>query len=243
MNKGQMELRQFTYQDIVIDYHIQYKKRKSLGIYIDVYGNIELRVPKETKDIQIQKLLEDKHDWIITKQREMKEKTKGFKEKEYKEGEAFLYLGRQIPIRIIEDVEHKGEEVVLKGDELHIYLIEFEELKVQQLLKRFYYKQCKALVEERIRIYQPNFKVKPKSVKISDNKKTWGTCNNHRELTFNWKLSMAPIDVIDYVVLHEMCHLVHLNHDRSFWRLLGKFIPDYEEKQEWLSQSHWKMVV
>ena len=54
---------------------------------------------------------------------------------------------------------------------------------------------------------------------------------------------MAPMEVLDYVVIHEMCHMIHLNHDRSFWRLVGKYKPDYEQCQEWLRQSHWKMVV
>ncbi len=70
-----------------------------------------------------------------------------------------------------------------------------------------------------------------------------GTCNSKRELTFNWKLAMAPLDVIDYIVIHEMCHMVHMNHDRSFWRLVGKYMPNYDEKQAWLANSHWKMVL
>ena len=54
---------------------------------------------------------------------------------------------------------------------------------------------------------------------------------------------MAPLNVIDYVVVHEMCHMVHLNHDRSFWRLVGKIIPDYEQRENWLNFSNWKMTV
>ncbi len=78
---------------------------------------------------------------------------------------------------------------------------------------------------------------------ISDSKSTWGTCDSMRQLTFNWKLAMAPLEVIDYVVVHEMCHLVHLNHDRSFWRLVGKILPNYEQRENWLALSSWKMNV
>lgn len=240
--------KEYTYNNQTIDYHIIYKKRKSLGIYIDVYGNIELRVPKETEDKQISNLLEAKWHWIISKQEEMKDKTKGFKAKEYVEGEVFLYLGKSYPIRINEDASYKSEYVELDEDELVITIKKYDdgnirEEKIKKLLKKFYYKQCKALITERINHYQPNFRVKPRGFKIANNKKTWGTCNSYRELTFNWKLVMAPIEVLDYVVVHEMCHMVHLNHDRSFWRLLGKYIPDYEDKQMWLRQSHWKMVL
>jgi len=240
--------KEYTYDNQTIDYHVIYKKRKSLGIYIDVYGNIELRVPRETKDKQIADLLESKWKWIITKQEEMKEKTKGFKEKEYVEGEGFLYLGQSYPIKIQEVQMNKNEKVEFQDKELVVYIKRYEEdkdyeEKMKKLLKRFYYQRCKALVSERIAYYQPNFRVKPRGFKIANNKKTWGTCNSLRELTFNWKLVMAPIEVLDYVVVHEMCHMVHLNHDRSFWRLVGKYVPDYEQRQEWLRVSHWKMVV
>jgi len=240
--------KEYEYNKQKIDYHVIYKKRKSLGIYIDVYGNIELRVPRETSDEQISQMIEAKWNWIISKQKEMKEKTKGFKEKEYVEGEVFLYLGKSYPIKIQEVQFIKNESVVLLEEELVISIKEYDnnkdkEERIKKLLKKFYYQRCKALVNERITYYQPNFRVKPRGFKIANNKKTWGTCNSMRELTFNWKLAMAPIEVLDYVVVHEMCHMVHLNHDRSFWRLVGKYIPDYEDRQLWLRHSHWKMVV
>jgi predicted metal-dependent hydrolase len=139
-----------TYNDQTIDYHVIYKKRKSLGIYIDVYGNIELRVPRETSDKQISEMIEAKWNWILTKQQEMKEKTKGFKEKEYVEGEVFLYLGKSYPIKIQEVQLIKSELVELQEEELVINIKHYEESKdkeekIKKLLKKFYYKRCKAL--------------------------------------------------------------------------------------------------
>lgn len=242
-----MGVKQFL--DQTLTYTLIYKKRKSLGIYIDPYGHVEVRVPKETTFEQIEKLLESKWAWIIEKQAEMKEKTKGFKEKTYTSGELFLFQGKSYPIKIISNHVETKEGVFFTGDCLEVYL-SAPELEAQdnhdlikKAMKRFYYQQCKALVESRIKHYQPFFKTKPRSIKISDNKKTWGTCNNHYELTFNWKLAMAPIEIIDYIVVHEMSHMVHLNHDRSFWRLVGKLMPDYEKCQQWLADSHWKMTV
>lgn len=226
-----------------IDYNVLYKKRKTMGIYIDVYGNIELRVPVATKDDQITGFIDQKWLWIISRQKEMKEKTKGFKQPEYESGETFLYLGQSYPIIINVDEKLIHDTVIFEKDQLEIR-VKVNDIKgIKKLMKRFYYKKCKALITDRIKVYQPKFKMKPRGFKISSNKKTWGTCNSMRELTFNYKLAMAPIEVIDYIVIHEMCHMVHLNHDRSFWRLVGKYMPDYEEKQEWLSASHWKMAL
>lgn len=233
----------YNYNNQALTYTIIYKKRKTMGIYIDVYGNVELRVPKTTTDTAINNLLENKWHWIAQKSAEMKEKTKGFKEKTYEEGEQFLYLGESYPIHIIEDSSVTRVSVELKDKTLEVIVPERDEDLIKKLLTRFYKQQCKKFVESRIRVYQSNFKMKPKNIKISSNKKTWGTCNSLRELTFNWKLIMAPVDIVDYVVVHEMCHMIHLNHDRSFWRLVGKYIPNYEEHQQWLKESHWKMVV
>ncbi len=98
-------------------------------------------------------------------------------------------------------------------------------------------KLMKPYVEKRIAEYQPHFKVKPKSFIIEDSLVRWGSCNSKRELTFNWRLALLPHDVVDYVIVHELCHLVHLNHDRSFWRLVGKLVPDYKEAMAFLGNT------
>lgn len=233
--------REFTLNDDTIICQVWYKKRKTLGIHIDAYGNIELRVPRATSDEAIRKLVEAKWHWITTKSGEMKERTKGFKKKEYSDGETFLLLGREYPIAIHEGVPE--EAIAFDGETLHLHVAERDPERMKQLMTGFYKKQCKQQVEKRIRHHQPAFKDKPRKIAISANKKTWGTCSSKRELTFNWKLVMAPLEVLDYVVVHEMCHMVHLNHDRSFWRLVGRIKPDYEACQAWLAESHWKMVV
>lgn len=232
-----------TFSGETIGFDLVYKKRKTMSIFIDFYGHIEVRVPKETTEESVLQFLEEKWDWIQQKTKEMKERLEGQKEKVYDPGEVFLYLGNSYPIQISEDLEAEQDYVVFEGNVLKIYVKQQEDERIKQALKRFYYQQCKALVEKRIRAYQSKFKTKPRSIKINDDKSTWGTCNSRFELTFNWKLSMAPPEVIDYVVIHEMCHMVHLNHDRSFWRLVGKMMPDYEQRQNWLALSSWKMNV
>ncbi|MEY2195151.1 M48 family metallopeptidase [Neobacillus sp. BF23-41] len=226
-----------------LSFEINYKNRTSMGIYIDVYGNVEIQAPKGTSDELILQLLEEKWDWIQQKSTEMKDRRLGQKVKVYDHGETFLYLGNDYPIQVSQDINIKQDYVVLEGDKLYIYVKQLEDEKIKQALKRFYYQQCKTLVERSIRSYQSNFKIKPRSIRISDNNRNWGTCDSRQQLTFNWKLAMAPLKVIDYVVVHEMCHMVHLNHDRSFWRLVGKIIPEYEQMENWLALSSWKMTV
>jgi predicted metal-dependent hydrolase len=232
-----------THSGEEINFDIKYKQRTSMGIYIDIFGNIEVQAPKGTPVESVLQLLEEKWDWIQQKSKEMKDRALGPNVKVYDHGESFLYLGNAYPIQIYRDINIKQAHVVFEGDKLHIYVKQVEDEKIKQALKRFYYQQCKALVERSIQSFQSNFKIKPRSIRISDNKRTWGTCDSKLQLTFNWRLAMAPQRVIDYVVVHEMCHMVHLNHDRSFWRLVGKIIPDYKEQENWLALSSWKMTV
>jgi len=167
----------------------------------------------------------------------------GQKVRVYDNGEVFQYLGCSYPMEIVQDINIKQDHVVIAGDKLTVYVKQPEYETIKQALKRFYYQNCKALVERRIRYYQSSFKVKPRSIRIMDSNSRWGTCDSNLQLTFNWKLAMAPLEVIDYIVVHEMCHMVHLNHDRSFWRLVGKMLPDYKERESWLAQSSWKMII
>ena len=105
----------------------------------------------------------------------------------------------------------------------------------EKRLKKFYITSCKKIVAERIKNYQQQLRVKPKIIEVVESNKQWGSCNTKKELTFNYRLVMAPIEIIDYVVVHELCHLLHMNHDRSFWRLVGSILPDYKKRQEFLN--------
>ncbi len=147
-----------------------------MGIYIDVYGNVELRVPKACKEEHIVELVESKWSWIVSKEKEMRERTKGFRAPPvYEDGEEFLYLGGRYPIEIVEGGEevHK-EKVEFENEVLRIFITKHDDVKIKKLMERYYKQRCKALVSERIRHYQPNFRVKPRGIKISGNKKTWG---------------------------------------------------------------------
>ncbi len=232
-----------TYSGSTISYEVKYKNRTSIGISINSYGEIEVQAPKKIADEKVLQALEDRWELIQEKLAEMKDRWNGPQEKVYDNNESFLYLGKAYPIKIFQDRKIKQDYVVFEEETLYIYVKQLDDEKSKQALRRFYYQQCKDLVQKSISVYQGNFKTKPRSVRISDSKTNWGTCDSNLQLTFNWRLAMAPREVIDYVVVHEMCHMVHLNHDRSFWRLVGKIMPDYKEKENWLSFSNWKMTV
>ena len=110
-------------------------------------------------------------------------------------------------------------------------LIDTTDMDDEQLasaVSRFYWQSTKSIVRERIGHFQKQLGVKPRAVKIERTYEYWGKCSGGREITFNHLLSLLSPELIDYIVVHELCHIHHMNHDRSFWRRVGSQIPDYK---------------
>jgi predicted metal-dependent hydrolase len=105
------------------------------------------------------------------------------------------------------------------------------------LLARWLAQQAAAYLPERVQIFAPLVGVQPRAVGVRYYKSRWGSCNSRGELQFNWLLLMAPPEVVDYVVVHELAHLRHFNHSPAFWQLVGRVMPDYARHRAWLKQQ------
>ena len=211
------------FENKVIEFNVQYGRGKKLSIHIDSFGFITLKVPKDTSEEMIVSTIESKGKWILEKIHEIGIARETPKAREYHAEGKFLYLGKEYFLHELIDSSELNEEALERN------------------LKKFYIASCRTIVEERIKIYQKQLKVKPKTIEIVESRVKWGSCSSDRNLTFNYRLAMAPIEVIDYVVIHELCHLLHMNHDRSFWRRVGSIMPDYKEKEEYLKRHGHSM--
>lgn len=145
-------------------------------------------------------------------------------EKIYKE-EKFLYLGKAVALGELIDLDDLDQELLKKK------------------LKKFYISSCKKIVNQRVKIYAKELRVKPKAIKVDESKRNWGTCTSDKEITFNYRLAMLPMEYIDYVVVHELCHILHMNHERSFWRKVGSILPDYKKTQESMGKYGALMIL
>ncbi len=149
---------------------------------------------------------------------------------------ACFYLGIKTPI-YLSDMRKSKTECLLEDSILVFYLDDktttvFSDDLLNIALHSFLFKQSKRYIEKRVSYYLTHFKVKPRKITIEKSIKKWGSCNAQRELTFNYMLITKHPDAIDYVVVHELCHMTHLNHDRSFWRLLGSILPNYKSLEK-----------
>ncbi|WP_411346255.1 M48 family metallopeptidase [Paenibacillus sp. WLX1005] len=199
--------------------HVEYSKRKKVAIQLDPNGLLTVKVPNGTSDEDITRFVQRNSKPILDYLHKLAERQPLPETRTYAEAEdTFMYLGKEQPLQSLISVEDADEE----------------ELRVR--LKKFYFTSCKKIILERMQPYMQQLKVKPKSVDIVESTTRWGSCSYDKKLTFNYRLAMAPIEVIDYVIVHELCHLLHMNHDRSFWRKVGGLMPDYKDKEEYLAR-------
>ena len=205
------------FEDIVIDCNVQYGKGKKLLINIDSIGFVTVKAPNNTSEEVIINAVKHHGKMIKEKLAEISKRQEP-RIKSYDDEGKFLYLGKECSLEELIDTQGLSEE----------------ELKAS--LKKFYIASCKKIVAERIKIYQNQLGVKPKIIDVDESKTKWGSCTSDKKVTFNYRLAMAPIEAIDYVVVHELCHLLHMNHDRSFWRRVGSILPDYKKRQEYLAR-------
>lgn len=106
------------------------------------------------------------------------------------------------------------------------------ETELLEEVGKFYSKMSKQITKERTEIYQKSLGVAPRSIRIEKIGKRWGSCNTKKEITYNYLIVTLPMELIDYIVVHELCHIHHMNHDRSFWRKIGSVMPDYKERMK-----------
>ncbi len=118
-----------------------------------------------------------------------------------------------------------------------VYTPTKDEKTIKKALEDWFKEKAKEKISERVAYYQSYFDEKPKGIKIKEQQKRWGSCTTKKELLFNWKCIMAPSPVLDYIVVHEMAHMVHMNHSQEFWHLVKKVLPDYVQRKEWLRNN------
>lgn len=224
----------FKHEAQIIEFTVEYRKRKTLEIRIEPPDNISVIAPKRASEKDILRVVETKANWIVKKLSELKEIEKLKKNKEYVNGESFMYLGRNYSLEIIIDDTVSKPITKLYQGKFYIATNTRDQDKLKESMKIWYYDKSLEKTLERVEHFQSYFSVKPNSIKVKEQKKRWGSCTSKRDILINWRISMAPADVLDYLVVHEMCHMVHMNHSSDFWNLVERIIPDYKSRRNWL---------
>ena len=208
--------------------------RRTAALHI-IGSDLQVRVPEYVGDERVAAFLQKKRPWIRSKVAEI-QLLPPHRTKELVSGESFPYLGRHYRLKIQE-----GHQVgvSLSGGYLKATIRPTEQdehktLKIQQYLQNWYRNKAQERLKEKTERYAKQIGVSPAAVSVRNFKSRWGSCDKKGLLVFNWNIIKAPHSVVDYVVVHELCHLIHPNHSKEFWQVVGRFDSNYLEHRQWL---------
>jgi predicted metal-dependent hydrolase len=231
----------FEYGTKEIEFEVEFNKRKNMEISIEPPDKIKVKSPSGLAEEQIIEKVRAKADWIVKKLYYFKHMHYQPIQREFVNGESFMYLGRNYSLQINLDLNTKKPKVKLFRGKFIITAKNKDEEKIKMAMEQWYREKAKEVIGVRVKYYQRFFSIQPADIKVKEQKKRWGSCTAKNELLFNYRSIMAKANALDYIVVHEMCHMNYKNHSKEFWKLLASILPDYEIRKEWLKNYGVKM--
>ncbi|EEP60829.1 M48 family metallopeptidase [Sulfurihydrogenibium yellowstonense] len=216
-------------KDIKIEKIIK-SNRKTIAIKPTENGTIIVKAPKKATNKLIIEIIEQHKDKILKKLKEL-EKIKEINFKQFVAGEEFLYIGKAYKLYIVENLE-----TPLKFQD-GFYLSKDYKNQRREIFIDWYKKQAKIIIPNRVKYWAEKCGYSIKKVGITNANKQWGSCSAKGNLNFSWRLILAPLEVIDYVIVHKLSHLKELNHSKNFWNEFKKCMPEYKKHHDWLKNS------
>jgi predicted metal-dependent hydrolase len=231
---------------------IRSAKRKTIGLQVK-HGKIIIRAPKFVSEKEVANIVNAKSAWLQKKVAEQNSVPHHSNE-HFQESSKLLINGELKTLHITYGL---FPEVILKQDFIIVTLsnrvktkatdnAEFKEKYVKKQLENWLKKQTNNYIDENLSLHAEKIGALPKSFQVRLYKSRWGSCNSRAELSFSSLLAMTPNWVVDYVIVHELCHLHHMNHSTEFWRLVEFNYPNYLLAKSWLkshqNQLHWPSI-
>lgn len=220
-----------------IKFKVNRRKRKTLGINVLPNGEVTVDAPEGASIDKVKEVVNKKAGWILKQKREVASYHPPMPPKTYQTGETFRYLGDQYRLKIIES---EIEEIILTRDRLEVKTSgPVEQQNVEKCLNNWFRKEAHKVFTQRLdfcmKLVEKIGLTNTPTMKLRKMEKRWGSCTNDGLIILNPELVSAPIGCIDYVIVHELCHIKEHNHNSKFYRLLKIVLPDWEERKEKLN--------
>jgi predicted metal-dependent hydrolase len=211
-------------------------KRRTIALIVERDGSLTVRAPRRAALSDIEQFIQQKSSWIERSREKLKAIGSPVK-KQYTEGENFLFLGSPYELRLV-DSQHPA----LKFDN-GFTLASAAQAHGEKIFADWYKKQAAQIFPEWVLYHARLHGFSPKQIKINSAKTRWGSCGSNGNINFTWRLVMAPLDVIDYVVVHELAHLRVRNHSPQFWKLVAAIDVNYKKKRQWLRENGEMLIL
>ena len=207
-------------------------KRKTLSLTINENAELVVRAPKRLSIEKIQDFINEKEKWIRSKTKLIEDQLKNAAINSNK----LLYLGSLFPIII---KQSESNEITFNGEEFIANLIDSESLSLA--IRKWYKQKFREIAIPRVAYFCNKHNLKINQIRIKCQKTMWGSCSSKNNINLNYLLVMAPMSVIDYVIVHELVHTIHRNHSIKFWNSVESIMPDYKEHRQWLKLNGYKL--
>ncbi|MGL6105082.1 M48 family metallopeptidase [Romboutsia sp.] len=238
-----------NYKNNKIKAKLIYRKRKNITIQIKPKENVTIITPSQVPITKLEEILVEKGDWILKKIEEYKDVEYIDEERELKTGTKLFYLGKEYVLKVIKNtsIATKRPEIYIIDNNIIFNGSSDENEYIKLHLKQWYKKESEKIIIERLIKCRENsqtmMKLIPSTLKVKEQKRRWGTCTSKRAIYINSKIAMARPESIDYILIHEFSHLVHLNHSKDFYNLVKSMMPDYKLEEEWLKKYSYMLTL
>lgn len=211
-------------------YTVKRSQRKTLSIYLERDGTISVLAPESFTDEQIKTIVIQKNFQLYKYLAERDELNATRSLREIVSGETFPYLGRNYRLQLVND---QAAPLLLK--EGYFCLKREDKAKAYDIFKEFYRAKGLPRITKRVQYFKQHMGVEAGQIRVMDLQHHWASCSIATgDLNFHWKCLMAPLSILDYIIVHEIAHLKFDNHSEAFWNEVDKLIPDYRERKHWL---------
>lgn len=236
------EYRQIAFQEFSLLLELVHEKRSSARVSFAKDKAI-LRIPILSSHSQKEQFIRWAQNWIYKKLAEDAKLRSKYIPKNYATGQLIQIRGREFSLELSEELSRKTAMGELKGKVVSIHLPAgingFQKQKlcstiISRIMANVFHKEISDRVME---INQKFFNKTVKSVRLKHNSSNWGSCSNKNNINLSTRLLLTPQFITDYIIVHELAHLVHMDHSDKYWKLVGKIMPEYEKAEQWLKKN------
>lgn len=233
----------FTYGGQTVEYTVKrsLRRKKTISIKLDPQEGLVIYVPSVFPEAEIIRVLEEKWAWVWEKYEKHQKAVKKLGTTGLVTGRRLLYLGSWYTLKLTRLEASDPGVLGVAGETILVNLPsapgeQDSEEAIHRHLHQWYTTQASQILPERVKEYAERLKLSPSKITVRDQRSRWGSCSRSGSINLNWRLVMAPIRVIDYVVVHELVHMMVMDHSPIFWHMVEQVSPDYKDQQDWLRQ-------